>query len=357
MDNTAYLLACNRIPNLGSRRIARCLKIWPDLAGLFKATAAQLTALGFSESLIRAIIDFDFKIIEADLAWMSVPNQHILVMGSTQYPQLLAQIPDPPPILYAKGQLDCFMQPALGIVGTRNPTGSGAEVAWRFANELAQAGLVIVSGLAIGIDGQAHRGCLAAEGKTVAVMGTGIDVIYPRRHQILAEEIAETGLILSEFPLASPPVARHFPQRNRIISGLTSAVLVIEAALRSGSLITARYAMEQNRDVFAIPGSIYNQHAKGCHRLVQQGACLVTTTQEVLEEMNLTGSHRLNNISISPEICENKRLLVHIGFELTTVDQIIERSAFSVDKVLCDLVELDLQGWIQAVPGGYMRCR
>jgi DNA processing protein len=248
-------------------------------------------------------------------------------------------------------------QLTLGVVGTRNPSASGAETAWRFAHDLAQAGLTIVSGLALGIDAQAHRGCMAAEGKTVAVMGTGMNVIYPRRHQILAEQIAEKGLVLSEFPLNSPPIAQHFPQRNRIISGLSSAVLVIEAALRSGSLITARYAMEQNRDVFAIPGSIYHTQAKGCHRLLQQGACLVTSVQDVYDEMNLTGAHRIKNISIFPEICENTHLLQHIGFELTTIDQMIERSGFSVDEVLCKIVELDVQGWIEVVPGGYMRCR
>ena len=357
MDNIVFLLACNRIPNFGPRSIARCQKIWPNLADLFQASTAQLTALGLSEAVINAITHFEFKTIEADLAWMKGRNQHILALGTNYYPALLAEIPDPPPILYAKGQLDCLTQPTLGIVGTRNPSASGAETAWRWANELAQTGLTIVSGLALGVDAQAHQGCLAAKGKTVAVMGTGMNVIYPRRNHKLAEEIAESGLLLSEFPLNSPPIAQHFPQRNRIISGLSSAILVVEAALRSGSLITARYAMEQNRDVFAIPGSIYHAQAKGCHRLLQQGACLVTNAQEVMSEMNLTGTHRIKNISIFPEICDNTQLLEHVGFELTTIDQMIERSGFSVDEVLCKIVELDLQGWIQGVPGGYMRCR
>lgn len=357
MDNIVFLLACNRIPNFGPRSIARCQKIWPNLADLFQASTAQLTALGLSEAVINAITHFEFKTIEADLAWMKGRNQHILVLGTDYYPALLAEISDPPPILYAKGQLDCLTQPTLGIVGTRNPSASGAETAWRWANELAQSGLTIVSGLALGVDAQAHQGCLAAKGKTVAVMGTGMNVIYPRRNHKLAEEIAESGLLLSEFPLNSPPIAQHFPQRNRIISGLSSAILVVEAALRSGSLITARYAMEQNRDVFAIPGSIYHAQAKGCHRLLQQGACLVTNAQEVMAEMNLTRTHRIKNISIFPEICDNTHLLEHVGFELTTIDQMIERSGFSVDEVLCKIVELDLQGWIQGVPGGYMRCR
>lgn len=357
MDNIAFLLACNRIPNLGPRTIARCRKIWPDLADLFRANTKELQALGLSEQISLAIKEFDFSEIDADLTWMAKPDQHILILGSAQYPSLLTEIDDPPPILYAKGQLDCLSQPRIGIVGTRNPSASGAGTAWRFAHDLTQAGMTIVSGLALGIDAQAHSGCLAAKGKTIAVVGTGVDVVYPRRHRTLAQQIADTGLILSEFPLSSLPIANHFPRRNRIISGLSSALLVVEAALRSGSLITARFAMEQNRDVFAIPGSIYHPQASGCLRLLQQGACLVTTPQELYDEMHLGSAQFSKNISIFPEICDNTMFLQHIGFEVTTVDQIIERSGCNIDEVLCKIVELELQGWIQIVPGGYMRCR
>ncbi len=359
MDDTFFLLACNHIPDFGPRRIAVCQKIWPHLGDMFRATQTELLAVGLPEHVAIAIKTFDFRQIDADLAWEnSDPNHHILAWGTPVYPQLLAEIDAPPPILYAKGSLACFGQRTLGMVGTRKPSAMGAETAWRFAHELAQgAQLTIVSGLALGIDAQAHQGCLAAGGMTVAVMGTGINVIYPRRHHSLAQQIMERGVLLSEFPLHSPPLAAHFPRRNRIISGLSSALLVVEAALRSGSLITARFAMEQNRDVFAIPGSIYHSLAMGCHRLVQQGACLVTSPQEVCDEMSLTGYQTIKNLSISSEICENSKLLRHIGFELTTIDQIIDRSGFSVDDVLCNVVELELQGWIQMIPGGYMRCR
>lgn len=357
MDNTACLLACNRIPNFGPRSIAFCQKVWPDLADLFRASTTELTALGLPEQVVKAIRGFDFTTIEADLAWMAHPRQHLLVCGTPQYPTLLTEIPDPPPILYAKGDLTCLAQPSLGIVGTRHPSATGSETAWHFAHELAQTGLTIVSGLALGIDAQAHRGCLEAGGRTVAVMGTGMEVIYPYRHQGLAEQIAETGLLLTEFPLRSPPIARHFPQRNRIISGLSSALLVVEAALRSGSLITARFAMEQNRDVFAIPGSIYHAQSRGCHRLLQQGACLVTTAQELYAEMLLGGQNGVKNISIYPEICDNTNFLQHVSFEPTTIDQMVARSGLSVDEVLCKVVELELQSLIQVVPGGYMRCR
>lgn len=358
MENFLYLLACNRLPQFSPRRLLKCLKIWPNLSDLFQASTTQLIALGFPESLIQSIQQFDFKTLDVDLEWMMSPNHHILALDSEHYPKRLKEIPDPPPILYAKGNLDCLPKPALSIVGTRNPSKLGADTAWRFAKELTEAGLVIISGLAAGIDAKAHQGCLAVHGHTVAVVGTGMNVIYPRNHRQLADQIvAEGGVLLSEFPLDSPPKAHHFPQRNRIISGLSAAVLVIEAALRSGSLITARYAMEQNRDVFAIPGSIYHPQSRGCHRLLQEGAGLITTPQELLKEMNFSDTHRIKNISISTEICENMHLLHHIGFELTTVDQIIERSGFSVNEVLCKIVELDLQGWIQVVPGGYMRCR
>lgn len=357
MDNTAYLLACNRIPNFGPRSIAFCQKIYPDLAELFRASTKELIALGLPEAVAKTIHGFDFTTIEPDLAWMQYPDQHIVVWGTAQYPILLAELAAPPPILYARGHLECLSQPSLGMVGTRNPSPSGSETAWHFAYDLAQSGLVIVSGLALGVDAQAHRGCLATLGKTVAVMGTGIDRIYPYRHRDLAEQIAESGLLLSEFPLQSPPIARHFPQRNRIISGLSSALLVVEAALRSGSLITARFAMEQNRDVFAIPGSIYQSQSRGCHQLLQQGACLVTTPQEVYDEMCLGSQELTKNISIFSEICDNSNFLRHVGFELTTIDQILERSGLSVDAVLCGVLELELQGYIQVVPGGYMRCR
>ena len=357
MDNTACLLACNRIPHLGPRSLARCRSLWPDLNDLFRASLQELQAAGLSESVSLAIKQFDFSILDADLAWLTKPNHHVLIFGSAQYPKWLAEIPSPPIILYAKGDLDCLNQTLLGIVGTRHPSIAGANTAWRFAHDLAQVGLTIVSGLALGIDSQAHSGCLAAQGKTVAVLGTGIDIVYPRRNHVLAGQIAEAGLLISEFPLGSLPIANHFPRRNRIISGLSSALLVIEAAVRSGSLITAKFAMEQNRDVFAIPGSIYHSQASGCLRLLQQGACLVTSPQEVYDEMHLGGAQFTKNISIFPKICDNTQFLQHVGFEVTTVDQLVERSACPISEVLCKIVELELQGLIQMVPGGYMRCR
>ena len=241
------------------------------------------------------------------------------------------------------------------MVGTRKPSIMGSETAWRFAFELAGKNITIVSGLALGIDAQAHSGCLAAGGKTIAVMGTGIDCIYPRRHVQLADKIGENGLLLSELPLQSPPIAGHFPRRNRIISGLSLSTLVVEAAVRSGSLITARLACEQNRDVLAIPGSIYNPQARGCHHLLQQGAKLVTTSNDVLDELGIDYTKVVPEF-VNTLASENKNLVKCIGFEVTTVDQIITRSGLNVEKVVCNLAELELQGVVKAIPGGYMRC-
>jgi DNA processing protein len=207
----------------------------------------------------------------------------------------------------------------------------------------------------MGIDAHAHSGCLEAGGKTIAVMGTGIDVIYPRRHRHLAKKISESGLLLSELPLQSLPIAGHFPRRNRIISGLSLSTLVVEAAIKSGSLITARLALEQNRDVLAIPGSIYNPESRGCHQLLQEGAKLVTSCADVLDELGIESQPVVTSLPLALAE-ENKNLVKCIGFEMTTVDQIIIRSGLSFEKVACSLADLELQGIIRSISGGYMRC-
>ncbi|MFI4963292.1 MAG: DNA-processing protein DprA, partial [Legionellales bacterium] len=216
--------------------------------------------------------------------------------------------------------------------------------------------ITIVSGLALGIDAQAHIGCLEAKGRTVGVMGTGIDCIYPRRHVQLAEQIREKGLLISEFPLKSPPIAGHFPRRNRIISGLSLCTLVIEAAIKSGSLITARMALEQNRDVLAIPGSIHNPLARGCHYLLQQGAKLVTSVADVLDELRIEHQTLPAEKAVISLASGNKNLVQFIGFETTSIDQVIERSGYAVELVLGGLAELELHGAVVCVPGGYIRC-
>lgn len=354
MDNRIYFLALNRIPQIGPQTVAKLLRHWPVLEELFRLSSQQLEKMGLTRKIALAIAQFNFDGVEADLRWLEAPDHHLLTWEDTRYPCLLKEIYDPPPVLYAKGKLTCLQQAAIAIVGSRNSSISASEIARQFAYELASE-LTIVSGLACGIDSQAHSGCLEAEGQTIAVMGTGIDVIYPRQHQSLANKIAYNGLLLSEFPLKTPPKAGHFPQRNRIISGLSLAILVVEAALRSGSLITARLALEQNRDVLAIPGSLLNPQARGCHYLLQQGAKLVTSSKDIIAELGLASS------AVSP----SKRpsfgkvsdaLMNYVDFEITTIDQISARSGLNFAEVARDLASLELKGVVKAVPGGYIRC-
>lgn len=356
MNNKRYFIALNRINHVGPRTVAKLLVRWPDLGEMFRLSAQQLIQAGLPSIIANAIATFDLGQIDADLRWQEADNHFLLTWCDPEYPPLLKEIHDPPIALYAIGQLSCLQQPTVAIVGTRNPSPTGSETARQFAFELAANGITIVSGLALGIDAQAHSGSMDAGGKTIAVMGTGIDCIYPRQHVKLAARVCQNGLLMSEFPLQCPPNAGHFPRRNRIISGLSSITLVVEAAIRSGSLITARLALEQNRDVLAIPGSIHNPKSRGCHHLLQQGAKLVTSTQDVLDELKLDYEYVAAQKTQMALADENKNLVKCIGFEMATVDQIMLRSGLTIEKVVCELAELELQGLVKAMPGGYTRC-
>ena len=357
MNNLSYYLALNRMERVGPRTVAKLQKRWPDLQQMFQLSEIELEQAGLSSALAQTIAGFDLNLIQEDLNWLAAADEHhILTWDSPEYPALLKEITDPPVVLYAKGQLACLKQPTLAVVGSRNPTITGSENARQFAKAIASHGITIVSGLALGIDAEAHQGCLDARGQTIAVLGTGIDQIYPYRHRGLSLQIAQNGLLISEFPLKSPPSAGHFPRRNRIISGLSLCTLVVESAIKSGSLITARMALEQNRDVLAIPGSIHNPLARGCHYLLQQGAKLVTSVADVLEELRIDSEQQTADKAILPLASENKNLVKFIGFEMTTVDQIILRSGCTVEQVTSELAKLELNGAVVSVPGGYMRC-
>ncbi|KTD03730.1 DNA-processing protein DprA [Fluoribacter gormanii] len=357
MSNLPYYLALNRMERVGPRTVAKLQKRWPDLQHMFQLSAIELEQAGLPLALAHTIAQFDLNVIQEDLSWLAAADDHhLLTWDSSEYPPLLKEIIDPPIVLYAKGQLACLKQPKLAVVGSRNPTVTGSENARQFAKAIASHGVTIVSGLALGIDAQAHQGCLESGGQTIAVLGTGIDRIYPHRHRSLSLEIAQNGLLVSEFPLKSPPIAGHFPRRNRIISGLSLCILVVESAIKSGSLITARMALEQNRDVLAIPGSIHNPLARGCHYLLQQGAKLVTSVADVLEELRIDSKQQTADKAILPLASGNKNLVKFIGFEMTTVDQIILRSGCTVEQVTSELAELELNGAVVSVPGGYMRC-
>lgn len=296
--------------------------------------------------------------IDATLAWMAEPGNTVLTLADSAYPQALLTTPDPPVLLFVKGRIDLLNRPALAIVGSRNATPQGIANAEAFAASLASVGLTVVSGMALGIDAAAHRGALSAAGEdpgsTVAVIGTGADRIYPARNRELARKIAQHGSIVSEFPLNTPALAANFPRRNRLIAGLAQGCLVIEAAARSGSLITARLAAEAGRDVFAIPGSIHSPLAKGCHQLIKQGAKLVESAQDVLEEL---GWHKPaaaptpGNAAAAMDAAAAD-LLASIGHDPCDIDTLAARSGLTPETLLAMLLQLELDGHVANLPGG-----
>lgn len=292
--------------------------------------------------------------IQTILGQLKTLDARLVAFGHQEYPQLLANAHDAPPLLFVRGNADALHLPAIAIVGARHCTAQGGENAERFAAELAANGFAIVSGLAAGIDGCAHRGALLAKGITCGVMATGIDRIYPQRHRQLAEEIlVNDGCLVSEMPLGSKPLRAHFPQRNRIISGLSLGVLVVEAKIKSGSLITARTATAQNREVFAIPGSIHNPMSRGCHELIRNGAKLVESTSDIVEELGglLAFKQReLFDYSQSSTGVEHP-ILDALGYEAKTLDELAEATDYSVDELLVEILNLELAGDIIQIDG------
>ena len=283
--------------------------------------------------------------------WAAQPGHTVLTLADEAYPKLLLEIADPPMLLYAHGRLDLLARPALAVVGSRNATAQGERNAESFAQAFSEAGLTIVSGLALGIDAAAHRGGLLGPGSTIAVLGTGIDVVYPPRNAGLAGDIADQGLLLSEFPLGTRAAAHNFPRRNRLICGLAQGCLVVEAALASGSLITARAAAEQGRDVFAIPGSIHSPLSKGCHALIKAGAKLVESADDVLTE--LSDFRRIEAGAPTPlRAPGSEPLLAHMGFDPIDVDSLCARAGLSAEQVSSQLLRLELAGLVAVLPGG-----
>lgn len=327
---------------------------------LIAASASTLKALGLKPDLTTKIGQPSSRLVESDLAWLRQPGNHIVCHGDAGYPDLLREIADPPPLLYARGNIELLQNPQIAIVGSRLCTPGGAQTALEFAAQLAACGLTISSGLATGIDSQAHRGALQAGGTTIAVCGTGVDRIYPLQNRRLADQIAERGLIISEFPLGSAASRQNFPQRNRIISGLCLATLVVEAAERSGSLITARLAAEQGREVFAIPGSIHNPQSRGCHRLIRDGAKLVEKIEDISEDLSsLLGymfEHRTSPRAAQPLDAGLRGLLDAIGYDPVNTDTLASRSGLTIDKLSSMLLQLELKDLIRSAPGGcYVR--
>ena len=340
--NTLFAASTSTIAGIAGDAVARALTTAPD------GTAASL--------------------IDAALAWLNeAEDQHLLTWAHPAFPALLLESGDAPVILFAKGRLDLLERPALAMVGSRNCSQGGTDTAEAFAEAFSASGVTVVSGLAQGIDAAAHAGALraaakqsATAGSTIAVVGTGIDRVYPAKNKVLAHSIAEQGLILSEYPLGTPPLAENFPRRNRIISGLARGVLVVEASMASGSLITARLAGEQGREVFAIPGSIHSTFHKGCHHLIKQGAKLVETAQDVIEELQLGAASSAaagQSAATFNEATGMSPLLEYIEHTPIDVDALVARSSLPIDQVVTELTLLELAGNVESLPGGLWQRR
>lgn len=359
-DELAAWLQLLDSPGVGRAAARRLLAAFGSPEAVFDAPPAarrEVVAPDISKALDSPPESLP-DLVDTTLRWLAegsanVPRR-LLALGDPAYPDALLQTADPPLLLYLQGDATLLRNPCLGIVGSRTPTPQGRDNARHFSARLAEAGWTIVSGLALGVDGAAHEGCLSRSGKTVAVVGTGLDQIYPRRHQELGQRIAREGLLVSEFRIGAPPLAPHFPQRNRIIAGLSRGTLVIEAALQSGSLITARMASEAGREVFAIPGSIHSPQSRGCHSLIKQGAKLVETAEDVLEELPLAGSlagpSGLDRAADTPS-AEVDPLLEALGFEPVSLDALVARTGWPAPQLNAHLLELELQGDVARLPG------
>jgi len=351
-----------RLPGIGAGRRLELLNYFGSVDALFGAARGQLERLlaDAPEALAALRASPDEQQLAADLGWFSQPDRHLLTWFDDDYPRLLREIPDPPAALFVMGKRELLSQPQLAVVGSRNASAAGRENAQAFARELAQAGLVITRGLALGIDGAAHRGALDAGAATLAVTGNGLDRVYPARHRDLAHTIASQGALVSEFPPGTPPRPENFPIRNRIVSGLALGVLVVEAAERSGALITARLASEQGREVFAIPGSIHSPLSRGCHRLIRQGAKLVETARDILEELGplarlvIPSDEQTDSAPTLADMLPEsaRRVLDCLGHDPLTIDTLVQRSGLTADTVSSMLLVLELQGLVASGAGG-----
>ena len=355
---------------LGGEGARRLLKEFGSPEAVFAASVSSLKSFVKPDVAAEISKGIAEDAIASTLAWLEDSNNYIVTLADSDYPQALLNIPDPPLLLYVKGRLDLLNRSALAIVGSRSATPQGINNSEAFAKSLSDAGLCIISGLAHGIDAAAHRGALRGNatgsnrGSSIAVVGTGLDKIYPAANRDLAHELAQQGALVSEFPLGTPPLAANFPRRNRLISGMSLGCLVVEASLQSGSLITARLALEQGRDVFAIPGSIHAPQSKGCHALLKQGAKLVEAAQDILEELggvlvlpipikNSAGADSPDPYSTDPYSKDpHAALLEHLGFDAVDVDTLSARSGLTVSELSAMLLALELDSRICVLPGG-----
>ncbi len=350
---------------IGPETCCKLLSEFNNPESILACNIDVLASFGLKEASIESLLNPDEEKINNILEWLDRPAHHLITICDDDYPELLRQIYSAPPVLYAIGQREALGFIHFAIVGSRNPTTGGRKLAEEFAIELSKAGLTICSGLALGIDYHSHIGALKANCSTVAVLGNGLASIYPARHKKIASEIIERGLLLSEYPPGTKPNAGNFPQRNRIISGMSIGVLVVEAAKKSGSLITANYALEQGREVFALPGSIHNPLARGTHSLIKQGAKLVESVNDIIEELapvasiviNKTISNKPDNSNYSDMDTDYKLLLDKMAYDSVAVDMLVKLTGLTAEAVSSMLLILELQGLIESQQGGlYCRC-
>lgn len=356
--NRRQFIALAQINGLGPRTLDLLIKQFGTPSLCLSSSSQTLKALGLSSDLIHAIKHPDWQAVERTLSWSEQVNHHLLTWCDKDYPPALRVISSPPPMLYLIGDKSLLNLPQIAIVGTRRPSQTGIKQANLFARGLSQLGLCITSGLAKGIDIIAHQSTLKAKGKTIAVLGTGIDRLYPSQHKAIAKQLTESGLLISEFPLGTPAKPQHFPQRNRIISGLSLGVLVVEAAIKSGSLITARLAIEEGREVFAIPGTISNPMTKGCHHLIKQGAKLTETVKDILIEIapQLPSAPPYADHNDPIDIPSDlQTILDHIGYHPTSIDEISRQTGLTYPLLTEKLTTLELKDLISATPGGYLK--
>lgn len=361
-DLAAWLMLSS-IPKLGGKKLSR-LATLDSLTNVVQYSTSQLLAVGLTSEQIDYLRHHAPQEADKCLKWLQASTSHHIVTSQcAHYPPLLKEIASAPPLLFIKGRVEALSDPQIAMVGSRNASPDGQRIAHQFARDFVQHGLIVTSGLALGIDGHAHDGALQGSGETIAVLGSGLECIYPARHKKLAERVAASGALVSEFRPYAKPRPDNFPRRNRIISGLSTGVVVVEAAEKSGSLITARYAAEQGRDVFVIPGSIANPSSRGSNQLIRTGACLVQNAQQVLDEIGTLVDWSLRQQIAQPDLfaaeCDQQlpfaELLANVGVEVTSVDILASRTHIPVHEVMMQLLELELSGHVVAVSGGYIR--
>ncbi len=358
-DDLDAWLRLLRTPGIGRASARRLLAACGSPQAVFDANPAtwhELVGTDAASALQELPPQHDER-LAATRTWLDGSDErHVVALGDATYPSLLLETADPPLLLYAQGRIELMLAASVAVVGSRNPTAQGSDNARAFSKHLSQAGLAVVSGMALGIDGAAHEGALAGLGSTIAVMGTGADRIYPARHRDLAHRIAAEGLLLTEFELGVPPLAENFPQRNRIIAGLSRGTLVVEAALPSGSLSTARAALDAGREVFAIPGSIHSPQSRGCHALIKQGAKLVESAEDITSELHWPAGQTAR-VPAGPEANTDSPLLQALGHEPATLDALGARTGMSAASLNAQLLELELDGRVARLPGGLFQRR